>query len=92
MIDLLWPFLEVIFLAVLENVSPRSIVKILVVICGCAVLREVLPFDEATSLYWSIIITSSLVALYFLFQFLRLHIKQVQSDLHSPSDAPENIN
>jgi len=100
MTDLLFAFLEMVFGALfhaalgnrLTGRSDRFFVKILIVICGYAVLREALPFDEETSSYWSVIITISLVAAYYLFQALRRHIQQQNGDLYSPSNSPENIN
>jgi len=96
MLELLFAFLEPLLQAALENMiarmSPRSFVLILVMIYSYAVLRDALPFDKATASFWAIIITASLAIVYYLFQIPHRRTKQMQNELSSPSDSPENIN
>ena len=84
--------LDVLFHAALKNRSTAGIVRFLVkiaVIFGCyAALGENLPFDPETSARWSMIITISIVAVYYLFKMLRRRIQQEQDyGLYSPSNS-----
>lgn len=97
--ELLFAFLgmlfDILFQAVLNNRSTagcaRFLVKLLVIIGCYAGLSETLPFDQATSARWSMIITISVVAVYYLFKRLRQRIRQEQdNDLYSPSNSSEN--
>jgi len=97
--ELLFVFLgmlfDILFQEVLNNRSTagcaRFLVKLLVII-GCYLgLSETLPFDQATSARWSMIITISVVAVYYLFKRLRQRIQQEpDNDLYSPSNSSEN--
>jgi len=94
--ELLFAFLgmlfDALFHAALKSRSTAGIARFLVriaVIFGCYdALCDSLPFDPATSARWSMIITISVVAVYYLFKLLRQRIQQEQGDdLYSPSNS-----
>ena len=86
--------LDILFKAVLDHRSTAGCARFFVrgsIIIGCyAGLSETLPFDPATSARWSMIITTSVVAIYYLFKMLRQRIQPEQdTDLYSPSNSSE---